>query len=58
MEQVELEEYVVSQETCFTTQLAGRDQIIKENNNKIIQLQDDWNKGKAELERQCEEIRK
>ena len=59
MEQVdELEEYVISQETCFTTQLAGRDQIIEEANSKIVKLQDDWNTEKADLERQCEEIRK
>ena len=39
VEQVdELEEYVVSQETCFTTQLVGRDQIIEEANSKITQL--------------------
>ena len=38
VEQVdELEEYVISQEACFTTQLAGRDQIIEEANNKIVQ---------------------
>ena len=47
VEQVdELEEYVVSQETCYTTQLAGRDQIIEEANNKIAQLQADWH-GKS-----------
>ena len=50
VEQVdELEEYVVSQETCYTTQLAGRDQIIEEANNKIAQLQEDWSTEKAEL---------
>ena len=59
MEQVdELEEYVISQEACFTTQLAGRDQIIEEANSKIVKLQNDWNTEKADLERQCEEIRK
>ena len=59
VEQVdELEEYVVSQETCYTTQLAGRDQIIEEANNKIAQLQADWNTEKAELQKQYEEIRK
>ena len=59
VEQVdELEEYVISQETCYTTQLAGRDQIIEEGNSKIVQLQEDWNTEKAELQRQCEEIRK
>ena len=33
----ELEEYVKIQETCFTTQLAGRDKLIEEINEKIIQ---------------------
>ena len=54
----ELEEYVISQEACFTTQLAGRDKIIEEANSKIVKLQGDWNTEKADLERQCEEIRK
>ena len=37
-EQVEeLEEYVKIQETCFTTQLAGRDKLIEEINGKLIQ---------------------
>ena len=50
VEQVdELEEYVISQETCYTTQLAGRDQIIEEANSKIVRLQEDWNTEKAEL---------
>ena len=39
LEQVdELEEYVISQEACFTTQLAGKDQIIEEANSKIVKL--------------------
>ena len=57
VEQVdELEEYVISQEACFTRQLAGRDHIIEEANSKIVQHQNDWNMEKAELERQCVEI--
>ena len=59
VEQVdELENYVISQEACFTTQLAGRDQIIEEANSKIIQLKDDWITEKTKLQKQCEEIRK
>ena len=49
---------MITQEACFTTQLVGRDQIIEEANNKIIQQQNDWNTEKAELEQQCAEIRK
>ena len=52
----ELEEYVITQEACFTTQLAGRDQIIEEVNNKIIQQQNDWNAEKEKLEKKCAEI--
>ena len=38
VEQVdELEEYVISQEACFTTQLVGRDQIIEEANRKTVE---------------------
>ena len=55
VEQVdEFEEYVVAQETCYTTQLAGRDKIIEEANNRVAQLQADWNTEKAELQQQYE----
>ena len=57
VEQVEeLEEYVSIQETCLTTQLAGRDKLIEEINHKIIQEQNDWNAEKEKLEKRCGEI--
>ena len=55
MEQIdEFEKYVVSQET----RLAEKDQIIEEVNNKITQLQADWNTEKSALEQQLDEVRK
>ena len=33
----EMEEHVSIQETCFTTQLAGKDKLIEEINEKINQ---------------------
>ena len=57
MEQVdEMEEYVISQEACFITQLAGKDQIIEDVNSKIIQQQNDWNAEKEKLENKCAEM--
>ena len=53
---MELEEYVSVQEACFTTQLAGRDQIIEEINGKFIQQQNDWNAEKEKLEKQSAKI--
>ena len=56
-EQVEeLKEYASIQASCFTTQLAGRDQIIEEVNTKIIQQQNDWNAEKEKLENKCAEM--
>ena len=58
VEQVdELKEYMLSQEACFTTQLASRDQIIEEANSELVQQQNDWNTEKPEMEKQCVEIR-
>ena len=59
VEQVdELEEYVVAQETCYAIQLAERDKMIEEANNKVTQPQADWNTEKEDLQHQNEEIRK
>ena len=56
-EQVEeLEEYVKVQETCFTTQLAVKDKLLEEINDKFNQQQEDWDTKRKDLEKRCAEV--
>ena len=52
----ELEEYVKIQETCFTKQLAVKDKLLEETNEKYNRQQEEWELARLTLERRCSEV--